>query len=104
MLFGNFKQKVFAIEGFNIIIRKNTPSGDSRKIRADANFHNTYPYTKKAPKDMTVNEYLTSRISPIFPPHGYTADVLLGNGSSASGNTKLVNVRQTYQPVVVNQG
>ncbi len=52
-------------------------------------------FTKKAPGRMTVEGWKQRRFRTLFP--GFDADVLMGNGVPARGNSFLETVRASYR-------
>jgi hypothetical protein len=68
---------------------------DGSDIRSDqASFKHTYNYELAAKDDMTVSHWKAQRFQKVF--QGFKVEVLLGNGQTANGNTKLGNVRASY--------
>jgi hypothetical protein len=54
-----------------------------------------YNFSRKAPGDMTVNEWKNTRFNPNYP--GLDVEVLDVVGIPVAGQTKLKNVRATYK-------
>lgn len=86
---GYIEGKIFEVEGFDVTIRYN-----DNDVRSDKQLPVTYGYSKRAPEDWTVSEWIENRFKTTFP--GYTVDVLLANGTTVPGNTRLKNVRASY--------
>ena len=81
------KREIEQLEGFSIEIF------DGAGNPADLNMQGVppYQYNRKAPDNMTVIKWKSTRFQQNYP--GFTCDVLNGDGSVAHGNTKLGNVR-----------
>ena len=86
---GYIEDKIYEVEGFDITILHNNSD-----IRSDKQLPVTYEYSRCAPDDWTVSEWVQKRFVTTFP--GYEANVLLATGSIASGNTRLKTVRASY--------
>lgn len=84
------ERRIFSLEGFEVIIRK----ADGSNMRDDMVLRNTYSYTKAAPGDWTVNEWIENRFKRYF--NGYDVSVLMGDGRVAAGQMKLKTVRDSY--------
>lgn len=79
------------LEGFDIIVKKNNKVVDPT-LNGELGL---YGYEKKLKHSKTVADWKRDRFSYVY--HGYTCDVLLGNGSIASGQTTLRTVRESYE-------
>lgn len=84
-------RKLSDLEGFDIIVT--TSSGDP--VDPKANGFRDYAYDRKAKSSITVSAWIELRFSKVYP--SYSCLVLNADGSIAHGNTKLENVRETYE-------
>lgn len=82
------ERQIMNVEGFRIIIR----DSDRRNVRSDKESLQDYDYERGMNGDYTVSEWRQKR----FKYGTLAAEVLYGNGEVANGNTKLANVRDTY--------
>lgn len=86
----NIEKKIWDTEGFDVKIRKN-----GKDVRGDMNLPTNYEsFQRSAKNDLTVNEWKTNRFKSTFP--GFEVDVLDASGEKVTGNTKLANVRNSY--------
>jgi hypothetical protein len=87
----NVEKRIWDTEGFDVTIRH----GDGKDMRGDKNDLPQYSkFERMAKNDMTVADWKTIRFAGMYP--GLNVDVLDGNGNPVVGNTKLGNVRDTY--------
>ena len=86
---GYLEGKVFEIEGFDIQFTFN-----GQNVRSDKQIAGNYTYVRAAPDSWTVNEWIENRFKPHFP--GFGVNVLMADGNTASGQTKLRTVRASY--------
>ena len=56
----------------------------------------SYPYQRKAANNMTVSEWIDSRIKPIIG-NDVQIEIIKGDGSSPHGRTKMETVRNSYR-------
>jgi hypothetical protein len=87
------ENQIARIEGFIAIFL----TEDRRDLRGDRTGIPGYSnrFAKKAPGRMTVEGWKQRRFRTIYP--GLDADVLMGNGAPARGNTFLETVRNSYR-------
>ena len=86
----NVEKKIWDVEKFEVIMR----SADGKDLRGNKRDMPQYPFSKKASGDMTVSEWKQNRFYPNYP--GLEVDVLDVVGMAVIGQTKLKNVRATY--------
>ncbi len=77
------------LEGFEIELYR-----DGKPVDLKAQGFPAYEFNRQAKSDMTVSEWKERRLIKNYP--GCTCKVLMGAGSEAHGNTKLVVVRDSY--------
>jgi len=85
------ENKILKVEGFAVKIR--TP--DRRDVRSDKTGLPSYQFERAANGDSTVADWKRLRFEPRYS--GYEVEVLDGRGRRVPGNTKLSNVRETYE-------
>lgn len=86
----NVEKKIWDIEKFEVIMR----NSGGKDLNGNKQDMPQYPYSKRASGEMTVNEWKQTRFYPNYV--GLEIDVLDVVGIAASGQTKLKNVRKTY--------
>lgn len=86
----NVEKKIWDVEGFQV----NFLSAAGRNVRDNKRDMPQYPFSRKAPGDMTVNEWKMNRFYPNYP--GLEIEVLDVVSMPVAGQTKLKNVRNTY--------
>ena len=86
----NVEKKIWDVEGFQV----NMLSGSGKNLRDNKKDMPQYPFSRKAPGDMTVNEWKNTRFFPHYP--GLDVEVLDVVNMPVAGQTKLKNVRATY--------
>ena len=86
---GYIEGKICDIEGFDVTIKFN-----GQDVRSDKQIPGNYSFSNAAPDSWTVSEWVEKRFKRSFP--GYDVDVLMSDGTVASGNTKLRTVRSSY--------
>ncbi|MBV8197292.1 MAG: hypothetical protein JO263_04100 [Candidatus Eremiobacteraeota bacterium] len=84
------EQKIRRVEGFRAQIKH--PHGAD--VRSDRQHLPVYPYDRAAAGNWTVERWKHERFRIRYP--GFEVDVVLRNGESARGNTRLETVRRTY--------
>jgi hypothetical protein len=86
------ENQIARIEGFAAIFL----TEGHRDLRGDRTGIPGYAkrFAKKAPGRMTVEAWKQRRFRAVYP--GFDADVLMGNGVPARGNTFLETVRNSY--------
>ena len=83
------EKHIFDLEGFDVKIK--TPDG--KDLRSDMNLPKQYSAERMSKNNFAVNDW-KSKFKTQLP--GYDVDVLKGDGSKASGQMKLGNLRDTY--------
>ena len=86
----NVEKKIWDVEGFQV----NFLSSVGKNLRDNKKDMPQYPFTRKAPGDMTVSEWKQNRFNPNYP--GLDVEVLDVVNMPVAGQTKLKNVRATY--------
>ena len=86
---GYIEGRICDIEGFDGTIKFH-----GQDVRSDKRIPGSYAYMRAAPDDWTVAKWTEQRFKRSFP--GYDIDVLMSDGTVASGNTKLRTVRESY--------
>lgn len=86
---GYIEDKIYEIEKFKVTILYNNSDVYSNK-----QLPTTYDYSRRAPDEWTVSEWIQKRFSTTFP--GYDVNVLFATGFIPSGNTRLKTVRASY--------
>ncbi|WP_132976325.1 hypothetical protein [Thiobaca trueperi] len=79
------------LENFNVEVLDNNGNVVDPKTNGFAK----YDFDRRANRSMTVNEWKNKRFEKTYP--GYTCRVLKDDGSEAVGQTRLDNVRATYE-------
>ena len=84
----NVEKRIYDVEGFEVTIIR-----DGKNVRSDASLPTQYEAER-----MTRNSFSVSDFREKFQHQyaGYSVDVLKGDGTKASGQTKLATVRDTY--------
>lgn len=86
----NVEKKIWDVEGFQV----NLLSSSGKNLRDNKKDMPQYPFSRKAPGDMTVMEWKNTRFYQYYP--GLDVEVLDVVNMSVTGQTKLKNVRATY--------
>ncbi len=87
----NVEKKIWDIEGFEVKIL----SSQGKNLRGDKRDLPQYAYVRKISGESTVNDWKQNRFYISYP--GLDVEVLDVVGISVAGNTKLKNVRKTYE-------
>lgn len=83
-------REVSDLEGFDIVVYDSTGTpADPKK-----NGLPRYPHERKAKTGTSIADW-KARFKKAYP--AYSCDVLNGDGSVAHGNSKVENVRETYE-------
>ncbi|MDF2907562.1 MAG: hypothetical protein K0R34_2883 [Herbinix sp.] len=88
----NVEKRIFDIEGFEVIIR----GQDKKDKRGDADLSRQYEADRMTRNSFSVGDW-KEKFKKQFV--GMEVDILKGDGSKASGQTKLSTVRDTYLEV-----
>jgi hypothetical protein len=89
----NVERKIRRVEGFRVrILHLN-----GADVRGDRMGLPQYSYHRAAEKDITVENWKSTRFRPSYP--GFEVDVVDRRGNSVKGNMKVSTVRQTYRRV-----
>jgi hypothetical protein len=67
---------------------------DGRDVRSDRAGMPGWPYEKAAKDSWTVGEWRRERFNAVYP--GFDVDVLDGDCNAVLGNTRLKNLRESY--------
>jgi hypothetical protein len=67
---------------------------DGRDVRSDRTGMPGWPYEKAAKDSWTVAEWRRERFNAVYP--GFDVDVLDGDCNAVLGNTRLKNLRESY--------
>jgi hypothetical protein len=78
-------------EKFDIVVTK---AGKPVKVTKNGVL-GKYPYDKRLKDSKTVSDWKKERFETSYP--GYTCDVLMGDGTTATGQKKLKSVRASYE-------
>ena len=84
-------RRIADTEGFEITVRQNGRVVDP----TENGVLGPYPFQKALKHTKTVSDWKRDRFEASYP--GYTCDVLLDDGSAASGQTSLRTVRESYE-------
>ena len=84
----NIENRIFDVEGFEVIIMK-----DGKNIRSDAVLPVQYNAQRMTKNAATVGDF-KAKFRSQFP--GFDVEVLMGNGTTAFGQTLLSTVRDSY--------
>lgn len=84
----NVEKKIYDVEGFEVTIRHG-----GKDVRGDASLPTQYASLRMTRNSASVSDFRTKFQKQYA---GYEVDVLKGDGSKASGQTKLSTVRDTY--------
>lgn len=84
----NVERHIYDVEKFEVTIRY-----DGKDVRGDAQLPKQYEANRMTRNAASVKDF-RDKFQKQFP--GYVIDVLKGDGSKASGQTKLSTVRDTY--------
>lgn len=87
----NVERHIWDVEGFAIRFLYR----DGTDVRGDKMGLPQYSYERAASNDITVETWKRTRFKQEYP--GYEVDVLDGHNQSVQGNTKLANVRASYE-------
>lgn len=87
---GSFEAHIRSVEGFDIRVRHL----DGRDVRSDYQIRITYDFEKRSANTQTVSDWRRLRAETSIA--GFTADVLLADGTAAHGATLLSTVRASY--------
>ena len=87
----NVEKKIWDVEKFEFVMRSST----GRNLNGNKQDMPQYPYSKKAPGNMTVSEWKQNRFLPHYP--GLDVDVLDVVSMPVAGQTKLKTVRESYE-------
>lgn len=83
------ERRIFEVEKFEVVLK----SADGKDLRSDMNLPKQYSAERMSKNSFSVSDW-KEKFKTQFP--GYEADVLKGDGTKASGQTKLGTVRDTY--------
>ncbi len=83
------EKRIFDIEEFDVKIK----TLDGKDLRSDMSLPKQYSAERKSKNNFSVNDW-KNKFKTQFP--GLDVDVLKGDGSKASGQMKLGNLRDTY--------
>jgi len=85
-LLGYVEKQIMEIEGIKIAFKQN-----GKDIRSDKQGFPSYPYKRKAKGDMTVKEFINTRLKPNY----VGCDFLIydQDDNEVYGNTKLSSIR-----------
>ncbi|ACZ77252.1 hypothetical protein Dd586_2402 [Dickeya parazeae Ech586] len=86
----NVEKKIWDVQGFDVDFKY----PDGTNVRGDKKDMPQYSRKNASKNDMTVKEWKEGHFKKIYP--GFDCDILLGDGSSAHGSTKLGTVRDSY--------
>jgi len=92
MFLKNVEMKIWYFEGFQVRL---VGIKGRRAVRRDQLNIGNYSFKRQAKKSLTVKEFIAARLKR-FERYGWTGHVVLGDGSTAHGDTSLENVRQSY--------
>ena len=92
MILKNLEKKIWDFEGFQVRFVK---VKGGRDVRGDRSNVGNYNFQRQAKGAMTVKEYKGRRLKR-FGKFGWTGRIVLGDGSTAHGNTLLEKVRDSY--------
>lgn len=90
----NVQRQVFRLKGFEVRFLYEGPGPTAgRDVCDDRSGMPSYPYVR-ASADSTVADWIDRRFKASYP--GFDVEVLKGDGSVASGHTRLSTVRSSY--------
>ena len=92
MLLKKVEMKIWYFEGFQVRL---VEIKGSRDVRGGQGNVGNYNFKRQAKNNLTVKKFIGARLKR-FEQYGWTGQVVLGNGSTAHGDTSLENVRQSY--------
>jgi hypothetical protein len=92
MLLKNLEKKIWFLEGFQVRL---VEIKGGRAVRGDQLNVGNYNFKRRAKNNLTVEEFIGARLKR-FEQYGWTGQVVLGDGSTAHGDTSLENVRDSY--------
>ncbi len=87
----NVEAKIFQVEKFKV----NMLSGAGVNLRGNKKDMTQYPYKNKADGNWTVSEWIQNRFHSTYA--GLEVEVLDALDMPITGNTRLKNVRKTYE-------
>ncbi|HKU82198.1 MAG TPA: hypothetical protein VJP76_08520 [Candidatus Tumulicola sp.] len=87
---GRVELRISQVEGFLVKIHHL----DGRDVRSDRQGMPSWPYERAAKDSWTVAQWRTERFNNVYP--GFDVDVLDGDCSPAAGQTRLENLRESY--------
>jgi hypothetical protein len=88
--FGSVERKIFRVENFLVSIQ----DPQRRDVRSDRQGLPSWPYERAAKDTWTVARWKRERFKAVYP--GFEVDVLDAGSSPVRGQTRLGNVRKTY--------
>jgi hypothetical protein len=92
MFLKKLEMKMWYFEGFQVRL---VAIKGSRDVRGEQNNVGHYSFKRQAKNNLTVKKFIAARLKG-FEQYGWTGQVVLGDGSTARGDTSLENVRQSY--------
>ena len=92
MLPKKLEMKIWYFEGFQVRL---VEIKGSRDARGDQHNVGNYSFKRRAKNNLTVEEFIGARLKQ-FEQHGWTGEVVLGDGSTAHSDISLENVRHSY--------
>jgi hypothetical protein len=87
---GRVELRISQIEGFLVKIHHL----DGRDVRSDRQGMPSWPYERAAKDSWTVADWRRERFNTVYP--GFDVDVLDGDCVPAAGQTRLENLRESY--------
>ena len=92
MFLKKVEMKIWYFEGFQVRL---VEIKGSRDVRGDQLNGGNYSFKRQAKNNLTVKEFIGARLKR-FKQYGWTGQVVLGDGSTAHGDTSLESVRDSY--------
>jgi hypothetical protein len=87
---GRVELRISQIEGFLVKIQHL----DGRNVRSDREGMPSWPYERAAKDSWTVADWRRERFNAVYP--GFDVDVLDGDCNPVPGQTRLENLRESY--------
>lgn len=87
---GRVELRISQVEGFLVKIHHL----GGRDVRSDRQGMPGWPYERAAKDSWTVAQWRTERFNMVYP--GFDVDVLDGDCNPAAGQTRLENLRESY--------
>ena len=88
---GRVELRISQVEGFLVKVLH----GDGRDMRSDREGIPSWPYERAAKDAWTVAEWKRERFASVYP--GFDVEVLDADRNPVAGQTRLENVRDTYE-------